>query len=138
MEYSNLQNNIVILTYKNKSLESERLTYCKEKARKCSNISIVYKMHFDRHESHNIFEVIDMSKASAYFILENVNTKHDIKEIKRELDAIPGVISVSAAQGEQKIAVDYDTTGTNQQALQKRLCKLGYQVQDSLMEEHIM
>lgn len=31
-----------------------------------------------------------MSKASAYFMLDGLSDKHDIKAIKRELDALPG------------------------------------------------
>ena len=79
-----------------------------------------------------------MSKASAYFILENVNSMRNIKEIKRELDAVPGVISVSAAKGKQKVAVDFDTTGTDETVLEKKLSKMGFHVTDSLVEEHIM
>lgn len=79
-----------------------------------------------------------MTKASAYFILENVNDKRDVRKIKRGLDAISGVISVSAAKGKQKIGIDFDTTGTDKKALEKKLGKLGYAVTDSLVDEHVM
>ena len=38
-----------------------------------------------------------MSKASVYFTLGNLHGKHDAKELRRELDTLPGVFqSVSA------------------------------------------
>lgn len=45
-------------------------------------------------------EVIYLSKASIYCIVNNINEKHDSKEIKRELDSIPGVMSVSINDSE--------------------------------------
>ena len=57
---------------------------------------------------------INMSKASAYFTVTNVNGKHDVKEIKRELDTFRGVISVSVNDKTENIAVDFDTTGVRQ------------------------
>jgi copper chaperone CopZ len=80
-----------------------------------------------------------MSKASAYFTIENaLNGKHDIKEIKREFDSIRGVISVSANNDSGRIAVDFDTTGVEKEELAKRLQKLGYTIKDSKFENHIM
>lgn len=66
-----------------------------------------------------------MSHMSAYFSAENVSGKHDVKQIKRELDAFPGVMSVSVSPGGQ-IAVDYDMTGVDQEQLQRRLKELGH------------
>lgn len=79
-----------------------------------------------------------MSKASAYFTVGNVNGKHDVKELKRELDTFPGVISVSVNDKTESIAVDFDTTGVQQEQLQKRIEKLGYKITDTHFENHIM
>jgi len=79
-----------------------------------------------------------MSKASAYFTVGNVNGKHDVKELKRELDTFAGVISVSVNDRTESIAVDFDTTGVKPEQLKKRIEKLGYQVTDSRFENHIM
>lgn len=79
-----------------------------------------------------------MSKASIYFTVDNVNGKHDVKELKRELDTFPGVISVSVNDKTESIAVDFDTTGVQQEQLQKRIEKLGYGILDTRFENHIM
>lgn len=79
-----------------------------------------------------------MSKASIYFTVDNVNGKHDVKELKRELDTFPGVISVSVNDKTESIAVDFDTTGVQQEQLQKRIEKLGYGIVDTRFENHIM
>lgn len=79
-----------------------------------------------------------MSKASIYFTVDNVNGKHDVKELKRELDTFPGVISVSVNDKTESIAVDFDTTGVTGQRLKKRVEKLGYEVKNSRYENHIM
>lgn len=79
-----------------------------------------------------------MSKASIYFTVDNVNGKHDVKELKRELDTFPGVISVSVNNKTESIAVDFDTTGVQQEQLQKHIEKLGYGIVDTRFENHIM
>lgn len=79
-----------------------------------------------------------MSKASIYFTVSQVNEKHDRKEIKRELDTLPGVISVSVNDSTEQIAVDFDTTGIQDDRIQRCLEKLGYQVVSSKLENHIM
>lgn len=79
-----------------------------------------------------------MSKASIYFTVSQVNGKHDSKEIKRELDTLPGVISVSVNDSTEQIAVDFDTTGVQDDRIQRYLEKLGYQVVSSKLENHIM
>lgn len=79
-----------------------------------------------------------MSKAGFYCTVNNVNGEHDSKEIKRELGAIAGVVSVSVNDDAEKIAVDFDTTGVQSNQILKQLKKLGYQVVDSNLEDHIM
>ena len=40
-----------------------------------------------------------MAKESAYFTVGGISGKHDVKEIKRGLDTLPGVLSVSVGGG---------------------------------------
>lgn len=79
-----------------------------------------------------------MSKASVYFTLGDIDNKHDEKAIKRELDTLPGVLSVSVSDGSGRVAVDYDTTGVQAGRIEKQLEKLGYQVLDSQTDERTM
>ncbi|MPL95178.1 hypothetical protein SDC9_41347 [bioreactor metagenome] len=79
-----------------------------------------------------------MSKASAYFTVGNIDGKHDVKELKRELDTLHGVLSVSVNERTERIAVDFDTTGTEQERIQKRIEKLGYHVSEVQFENHVM
>lgn len=88
--------------------------------------------------AHTNVEVVFMSKSSIYFTVDHVNGKHDVKELKRELDTFPGVISVSVNDKTESIAVDFDTTGVQQEQLQKRIEKLGYGIIDTRFENHIM
>lgn len=79
-----------------------------------------------------------MSKASAYFTLNNINDKHDVKAIKRELDALPGILSVSVSGDSKCVSVDFDTTGVQSERIGKQLQKMGYEILDSKTEAHIM
>lgn len=79
-----------------------------------------------------------MAKASAYFNLGDLPDKHDEKAIKRELDALPGVLSVSVGDSSGRVAVDYDTTGVQAGRIGKQLEKLGYQVLSSQTDDHTM
>ena len=55
-----------------------------------------------------------MARLSAYFSLEDAAGKHDAALLKRELDTLPGVTSVSVSGG-GCLAVDYDTTGVRRE-----------------------
>ena len=77
-----------------------------------------------------------MPKASAYFTLNGTLEKHDVKKLKRELDSVHGVRSVSI--GGQSVSVDYDTTGANQQHIQRVIEGMGFSVSDARSENHIM
>lgn len=79
-----------------------------------------------------------MSKQSAYFKVPGLNGAHQIKEIKRSLDQIPGVISVSANDREDQIAVDYDSTGTDHSAIEQHLRKIGFNAELIDNQNHIM
>ena len=79
-----------------------------------------------------------MSKASVYFTLGDSSDKHDVKAIKRELDTLPGVLSVSISDGSDHVAVDFDTTGVQSDRIGKQLEKMGYQILDSKTENRII
>lgn len=79
-----------------------------------------------------------MSKASVYYTLSNLDGKHDIKDIKRELDTLRGVLSVSVNDDSNSVAVDFDTTGVQSDRIGKQLEKMGYQILDSKLENHVM
>ena len=68
-----------------------------------------------------------MAHLSTYFFLVYAADGHDEKLLKRELDALPGVTSVSVS-GRGCVAVDYDTTGVRQEQIRQRVQELGYQL----------
>lgn len=78
-----------------------------------------------------------MSKASIYFTLNNVDGKHDVKEIKKSLDTLPGVESVSVNVDSNYVAVDFDTTGILSDRIQKQLEKAGYEILESSLDSQI-
>lgn len=78
-----------------------------------------------------------MSKASANFTLGNIDGKHGVKEIKRELDALAGLSSVSVSDSTGLVAVDFDTTGVSAEAIKKRLENLGYEILNFMSDEPI-
>jgi copper chaperone CopZ len=73
-----------------------------------------------------------------YAELENLNGRHEEKDLKRQLDKIPGVLSVSVTNDRKQVAVDFDTTGTNPEQIRKHLNDLGLKVSGERKEEHIM
>lgn len=79
-----------------------------------------------------------MSKESAYFTLHSIDGKRDMKELKKELNKYPGIISVSVNPAKNTLAVDYDNTGVYQPEIAKRLEKLGYEICSVKTETHYM
>lgn len=79
-----------------------------------------------------------MSKASVYFTPGNPDGKHNVKDIKQELDMLPGVLSVSVSDSSNQVAVDFDITGVRSRRIQTQPEKMGYQVLDSNLDNHIM
>ena len=66
--------------------------------------------------------------ASISVSLDRNADRHDVKLLKRELDTLPGVTSVSVSSGRQ-LAVDYDATGVRQADILEKIQALGYRVQ---------
>jgi len=79
-----------------------------------------------------------MSKTSVYFTVGNLHGKHQISQLKRELDAFHGVISVSVNDQSEEIAVDFDTTGVKQEQIRKKIEELGYNIAQTRLDNHIM
>ena len=52
-------------------------------------------------------------------------TGHDVKNIKRGLDTVPGVRSVSVSQN-GRVCVDFDETATSAPAIGRALLQIGY------------
>ena len=66
-----------------------------------------------------------MAHLSTYFSLEHPASSHDAKELKRELDTLPGVTSVSGG----RLAVDYDSTGVRREDIRQKVQSLGFGIQ---------
>ncbi len=71
-----------------------------------------------------------MAQLSTYFSLEDTGGLHDAKQLKRELDGLPGVSSVSVSES-GCLAVDYDSTGVRQEQILRKVQELGYKVRES-------
>ncbi len=76
-----------------------------------------------------------MAQESAYFIVDGIGGKHDIQAIKRGLDALGGVKSVSV--NGNSVAVDFDNTGVERESIESKIKKLGYDVSDARFD-HLM
>ncbi len=79
-----------------------------------------------------------MSKQSAYFRIPELSESHDPKDLKKSIDGIRGVISVSVNSSTNKVAVDYDSTGTSCHGIKERIEKAGYSAQLIANEDHTM
>ena len=71
-----------------------------------------------------------MTRANACFTVGGISGKHDVKEIKRKLDTLPGVLSVTVSN-DSRVSVDFDTTGVQTGRIEKQLTDMGYQVLNS-------
>lgn len=76
-----------------------------------------------------------MAQRSSYYYVEALRDLHDIKKIKKGLDTLPGVKSVSTNIETHQVCVDYDNTGVSAAGLLNKLYAIGY---DSVMlrDEH--
>ena len=68
-----------------------------------------------------------MSQLSTYFSLDDVHGKHEVNQLKRELDTLPGVTSVSISDT-GCLAVDYDSTGVRQEQIRQKVLDMGFQL----------
>lgn len=79
-----------------------------------------------------------MSKASIYFSVNDIDGKHGTKELKRELDTLGGVLSVSVNNKDETIAVDYDPTGVKQEQIKNKIEGLGYEISQMHRENELL
>ena len=68
-----------------------------------------------------------MAHLSTRFSLEQPADRHTVKQLKRELDTLPGVTSVSVSGS--RLAVDYDPTGVRRADIQQKVQSLGFGIQ---------
>ena len=73
-------------------------------------------------------ELRQMPHSSIYFSVRDLGGAHGSKAVKRELDTLPGVTSVSISQADRCIAVDFDPTGVDQDKIARRLAALGLEI----------
>ena len=69
-----------------------------------------------------------MSKETVLLNVEGMSCSHCEKAVKEALGEISGVISVSVNLDEGKVAVDYDTTGVNEEQIKETIIEAGYEV----------
>lgn len=79
--------------------------------------------------SKDSVEVICMAQDSVYFSVNKAVGLHDTKTLKRALDALPGVTSVSINKLQSNIAVDYDDTGVSRAQIRQKIELLGYPIE---------
>jgi copper chaperone CopZ len=79
-----------------------------------------------------------MSKNSVHYIVSSALDQRDVKQLKRRLDTLPGVLSVSVGGEENRIAVDYDNTGSSAQSIGDALRGMGYEIVMQRRERHTM
>lgn len=69
-----------------------------------------------------------MPKESAYYMIGNLNGKHDAGLVKKQIGQLPGVLSVSVNAADARLAVDFDNTGVSEEKIVGRLQELGYEI----------
>ena len=79
-----------------------------------------------------------MAKQSAYFALDGALDAHTVKQVKKSLDRIPGVFSVSAGTGKCSVCVDFDNSGTDIGRIESVLRETVPTAQLDRTQEHIM
>lgn len=95
-------------------------------------------VHIRNAGADTMDEVMIVSKQSAYFKVPRLDGNHQIKKIKQGLDEIPGVLSVSANDQKDQVAVDYDSSGTNVSAIERHLRNMGVDAQLISNRDHTM
>lgn len=67
-----------------------------------------------------------MFEDSAYFALSSVDGRRDVRSLKRALDALPGVLSVSVNAEDNSLSVDYNGNDISRETISQQLSDLGY------------
>ena len=71
-----------------------------------------------------------MAQLSTYFSLEEAASRHDAARLKQELDALPGITSVSISDS-GCLAVDYDSTGVRQDEIRQKVQSLCFRLRET-------
>jgi len=79
-----------------------------------------------------------MPKESICFLLPEMSESHDPKKIKKAVNGLRGIISVSVNSKSKKVAVDYDNSGTYGEEITNRITEIGFSPQIIDEQEHIM
>lgn len=70
--------------------------------------------------------VNNMFEDSAYFALHSVDGRRDVKTLKKALDSLPGILSVSVNAQDNTVSVDYNTNDISRETISQHLSELGY------------
>lgn len=73
-----------------------------------------------------------MPNESVRFLAESVNGKRGAGEIKKALDALPGVTSVAVNHKSNLISVDYENSAVSCDSIKTELLKMGYEIKTDL------
>lgn len=79
-----------------------------------------------------------MSKQSAYFTVSGLDGKHQVKKIKKVLDGLPGILSVSANTENNRVAVDYDSSGIDLHEIENQFKDIGIDAERNDHQDHVM
>lgn len=82
--------------------------------------------------------MIKVSKQSAYFRVPDLSGDHGSKDLKEKISKIPGIISVSVNSSTNKVAVDYDSTGTSCGVIKEKIEESGYTAQLIANKDFVM
>jgi copper chaperone CopZ len=75
--------------------------------------------------------VITLSNNSIYFAIGNVNGKHGLKKIKKEINTLPGIESVSVNLKNNRVSVDYNTEDIDPTTIEHKLNDIGCTIIDA-------
>lgn len=69
-----------------------------------------------------------MANESAYFMAKNSNGRHDRNELKKQLDRLSGVSSVSVNTENHLVAVDYDSSRVSYDQIENYINHMGFEI----------
>lgn len=69
-----------------------------------------------------------MSRETANLHVDGMSCSHCVNSVKKALDKISGVSSVSVSIDDGTVTVDYDETGTNIEQIKEAINEAGYEV----------
>lgn len=88
-------------------------------------------MHTCLFIGNNNLEVINLSNKSIYFAIGNLEGKHGLKKIKKGVNTLQGINSVSVSLENNRVSVDYDTADVDANRIEHKLDELGFTIIDA-------